>query len=123
MQDCLLVYTPVLFTAKAAVIYSFSFVSCCVVKFPAEMQYVVAHLGEVDILCGCEVEALLVALMLQKTLCEPIRYFHIAAVVLFCVRGGVGQHGCCLLNLYRIQERGVSVELVRLEEGKKNRTT
>lgn len=80
------------------------------------------HLGEVDVLCGCEVEALLVVLVLQQTLREPIRHFHIAAKVLLCVQGGVGQHGCCLLNVSRVQERRVTGKLLRLEEGKENTT-
>lgn len=82
------------------------------------MKVAVVHLGEMDILCGCEVEALLVALVLQQTLREPVRYFHIAAVVLLCVQGGVGQHGCGLLDVSGVQQRHVTVELVRLEERK-----
>ena len=62
------------------------------------------HLSEVDVLRSGEVEALLGALVLQQTLCEPVRHFHIAAVVLLRVRGGVGQHGCRLLDVSRVQE-------------------
>lgn len=90
----------------------------CYIVFGRDAQYFVVHLSEMDVLCGCEVEALLVALVLQETLREPICYFHIAAVVLLCVQGGVGQHGCCLQNISRVQERRVVVKLVRLEEGK-----
>lgn len=74
-----------------------------------------AHLSEVDILRGREVEALLAALVLQQTLREPIRYFNVAAVVFLCVQGGVGQHGCSLLNVSRVQERRVTGKLVRLK--------
>ena len=44
-----------------------------------------AHLGEVDVLCGCEVEALLAALVLQKALREPVGHLHVAAVEPLCV--------------------------------------
>lgn len=76
------------------------------------------HLGEVHVLRGRQVEALLAALVLQQTLHEPVRHFHIAAVVLLCVQGGVGQHGRGLLDAARIQERCVLVKFVRLEKGK-----
>lgn len=85
-------------------------------------QRVVVHLGEVDVLCSCEVEALLAALVLQQTLCEPICHFHVAAVVFLCVHGGVGQHGCRLLNMSGVQERGITGKLLRLEEEKENTT-
>ncbi len=82
----------------------------------------IVHLCEVDVLCGGEVEALLVALVLQQTLREPICHFHIAAKVLLCVQGGVGQHGGCLLNVSGVQERRVTGKLFRLEEGKEKST-
>lgn len=70
-----------------------------------QSRYLVSvHLSEVDILRSCEVEALLVALMLQQTLCQPVSHFHITAVVFLCVQGCVGQHGCCLLNMSGVQE-------------------
>lgn len=115
------VYT-ILFTGKTATISCLYFVSRCVVTSPVEIYctYVAVHLSEVDVLCGREVEALLVALVLQETLCEPICYFHIAAVELLCVQRGVGQNGSRLLDLSRVQERRVTVKLVRLEKEKKN---
>lgn len=91
-------YTSILFTPKTAAIYLICSMQCYMV-YSREIQYLAVHLSEMDVLCGCEVEALLVALMLQQTLREPICYFHIAAVVLLCVQGGVGQHGCCLLDI------------------------
>lgn len=62
------------------------------------------HLGEVHVLRGCEVEALLVALVLQQALHEPVHHLHVAAVVLVCVQGGVGQHGRGLLDVAGVQE-------------------
>lgn len=67
-----------------------------------------ADLSEVDVLRRREVEALLVALVPQQTQSEPVRHLHVAAVELLRVRGGVGQHGCRLLNEPRIQERRVT---------------
>lgn len=85
------------------------------------MVMLACHLGEVHVLRGCEVEALLAALVLQQTLQEPIRHFHVAAVVLLRVQGGVGQHGRGLLDAARIQERCIVVKSVRLEKGKSKR--
>lgn len=62
------------------------------------------HLSEMDVLCGREVEALLAALMLQQALREAVRHLHVAAIVLLCVQGGVGQHGGSLLHVSRVQE-------------------
>lgn len=72
-----------------------------------------------NILRGGEVEALLVALVLQQTLREPVRHFHVAAVVLLRVHGGVGQQGGRLLYMAGVQERCVAVKFVRLHEEKK----
>lgn len=43
------------------------------------------YLGEVDVLRGGEVEALLLALMMQESLSKSVGHFHIAAIVLLCV--------------------------------------
>lgn len=83
------------------------------------LQRALVHLGEVNILRGGEVEALLVALMLQQALREPVRHLHIAAVVLVRVQGGVGQHGGRLLHMAGVQERCVVVKFVRLHEEKR----
>lgn len=80
------------------------------------MKAAVVHLSEMDVLRGGEVEALLVALVLQQTLRESVGYFHIAAVVLLCVQGSVGQHGCGLLDVSGVQQRHVMVELVGLKD-------
>lgn len=76
------------------------------------------HLGEVDVLRGCEVEALLVDLVLQQELREAVRHLDIAAVERLCVGRGVGQQGGGLLNAPRIEERCVALQLFWLEEGK-----
>lgn len=65
---------------------------------------VALHLSEMDVLCGREVEALLAALVLQQALREAVRHLHVAAVVLLCVQGGIGQHGGSLLHISRVQE-------------------
>lgn len=70
-----------------------------------------ANLSEVDVLRGCEVEALLVNLVLQQDLSEAVGHFNIAAVERLCVHGGVGQQGGGLLNVSRIEERCVTVQL------------
>lgn len=81
------------------------------------------HLSEVDVLRGRQVEALLVALVLQQGAGETIGNLHVAAVVLLRVRGGVGQQGGGLRHVARVEKRGVAVELVRLEGmNKKNQT-
>lgn len=78
------------------------------------------HLGEVHVLRGREVEALLAALVLQQALHQPIHHLHVAAVVPLCVQGGVGQHGRRLLHVASVQERSIMVKSIRLErEGKK----
>ena len=69
-----------------------------------------------DVLRSREVEALLAALVLQQSLCEPVGQFHIAAVEHLCVQGGVGQHGCRLLNLSRVEECCVTGKPFRLKE-------
>lgn len=74
------------------------------------------HLSEVDVLRGRQVEALLVALVLQQRTGEAIGHLDVAAVVLVSVRGGVGQQGGGLRHVGRVQERCVAVELVGLEE-------
>lgn len=88
---------------------------CCLL-----LRYTLAHLSEVDVLRSCEVEALLLVLVLQKTLREPISHLHVAAVVLLRVKGGVGQHGGRLLDMSRVQQRRVTGKLLRLEGGKDN---
>lgn len=76
-----------------------------------------------DVLRGRQVEALLVALVLQQRAREAIGDLHVAAVVLLCVRGGVGQQGGGLRHVARVQKRCVAVEPVRLEEmNEKNQT-
>lgn len=79
-------------------------------------------LCEVDVLRGRQVEALLVALVLQQSAREAVGHLHIAAVVLLRVRGGVGQQGGGLGHIARVQKRCVSVELVRLEEMRKEKS-
>lgn len=70
-----------------------------------------------DVLRGSEVEAVLVALVLQETLGQLVRHLHVAAVVLLCVQRGVGQHGRRVLHVPRVQEGRIPGNLVRLEEG------
>lgn len=65
---------------------------------------VCVHLREVDVLCSCEVEPLLVALMLQQALCQSVGHLDVTAKVCPGVLGGVGQHGGRLLDLSRVQE-------------------
>lgn len=120
------VHTPILFTAKKTpqktcdhLLFGFCFTLRCKVSSDA-LQRVLAHLSEVNILRGGEVEALLVALMLQQTLREPVRHLHVAAVVLLRVQGGVGQHGGRLLHVAGVQERCVVVKFVRLHEDKRH---
>lgn len=62
------------------------------------------YLSEVDVLRGRQVEALLVALVLQQSPREAIGNLHVAAVVLPCVRGGVGQQGGGLWHVARVQK-------------------
>lgn len=91
------VHTSTLFTAKKY--------NTPLFKFGVLLSERVAlHLSEMDVLCGREVEALLAALVLQQALREAVRHLHVAAVVLLCVQGGVGQHGGSLLHVSRVQE-------------------
>lgn len=83
---------------------------------PPRYSGVLLHLSEVDVLRRRQVESLLVDLVLQQALREPVGHLHVAAVEALRVHSGVGQHGGGLLNASGVQERRVPVELFRLEE-------
>lgn len=73
-----------------------------------------AYLVEQHVLCRAEVEALLVALVLQDGACQVIRHLHVAAVELSSVLRGVKQQRRRLLNVSGVHQRRVTRQTLRL---------